>query len=66
MIKVGDIVKNGTALGLVVDTVQKKAWRVHEKGVKINWDTTEPEPHAVVMHDCGTQLTIPVIDLEVV
>ena len=24
------------------------------------------EAHAVVMHDCGTQLTIPVIDLEVI
>ncbi len=66
MLKTGDIVKHGTAVGLVVDMTHKKAWRVHEKGVKINWDKVEPEDHAVVMHDCGTQVTIPAIDLEVI
>ena len=65
MMKVGDIVKHGEAVGLVVDMIQRKAWRVHEKGVKINWDAVQPEDHAVVMHDCGTQVTIPTTELKV-
>ena len=65
--KVGDLVKNGDVFGLVVDTTMKKAWRVHEKGVKIDWDKAVPEPHAVVVFGAfGTQVTIPCSDLELV
>ena len=53
------------SVGLVVDTVQKKVWRTHELGRKVNWDLVEPEPHAVVLfpHNEGT-VNIPVCDLE--
>ena len=65
MMKVGDIVKHGESVGLIIEMIQKKAWRVHEKGVKVNWDTAQPEDHAIVMHDCGTQVTIPAVELKV-
>ena len=64
--KVGDVVKIGESVGIVVEMIQKKAWRVHVKGVKVNWDTVEPEPHAIVLRDCGRQITMPASDLEVV
>ena len=65
MMKIGDVVKHGEAVGLVIDVIQKKAWRVHEMGNKVNWDEVKPEDHAVVMHDCGTQVTIPAAELKV-
>ena len=66
--KVGDLVrlkKGSTRLGVMVDIIQKKCWRTHERGAKINWETIEPEPHAVVMYD-DDFLNIPTVDLEVV
>ena len=66
--KVGDLVKAqySEAVGLVVDVIQKKVWRTHELGRKVNWELVEPEPHAVVLysHNKGT-VDIPIIDLEV-
>ena len=53
-----------TRIGLVIDVIQKKVWRVHDQGIKVNWDTIEPEPHAVVLYGDGL-LNIPTIDLEV-
>ena len=55
------------AIGIVVDIIDKKVWRVHDNGVKVNWDTVEPEPHAVVLysHNDGT-IDIPVTELETV
>ena len=64
--KAGDLVKHGETFGLVVDTTERKAWRVHERGFKIDWNKADPEPHAVVMHECGTQITIPCSALELV
>ena len=68
-VKASDLVRAeySEALGLVVDVIQKKVWRTHELGRKVNWDLVEPEPHAVVLysHNEGT-VDIPIIDLEVV
>tara|TARA_Y100000816_G_C26006112_1_gene525821 strand:+ start:633 stop:848 length:216 start_codon:yes stop_codon:yes gene_type:complete len=68
-VKVGNLVKveHSEAIGIVVDIIQKKIWRVHDNGVKVNWDNVEPEPHAVVLysHNNGT-VNIPINDLEVV
>ncbi len=73
--KAGDLVRsvpNGILIqskrvGLVVDTVQKKCWRTHVQGKKINWREIEPELHAVVWFpDNATAIEIPVVDLEVV
>jgi hypothetical protein len=67
--KIGDLVQskrvNGRPrrAGLIVDVVQKKCWRTHERGPKVRWGDIEPEPHAVVLVD-GSKLTIPIIDLE--
>ena len=68
--KVGDLVKlkeRSSSIGVTIEIVHKKVWRVHDNGVKVNWDTVEPEPHAVVLfpHNDGT-INIPVTDLEVV
>ena len=66
--KAGDLVrlkKGATRVGVMVDTKQKKCWRTHALGVKINWDIVEPEPHAVVMFG-DDFLNIPTVDLEVV
>jgi len=68
-VKVGDLVQskriNGTPrrAGLVVDIVEKKCWRTHELGNKVDWGRIEPEPHAVVLVG-QTKLTIPLVDLE--
>ena len=66
--KAGDLVKAeySEAIGIVVDIIDKKVWRVHDNGVKVNWDLVEPEPHAVVLysHNEGT-VNIPVTELEV-
>jgi len=68
-VKVGDLVQskriNGTPhrAGLIVDIVEKKCWRTHELGNKVDWGRIEPEPHAVVLVG-QTKLTIPLVDLE--
>jgi len=76
--KVGDIVRlkrsytrghpsfrKGTRLGIMVDIIQRKCWRTHEQGKKIDWNVIDPEPHAVVMY-ADVTMHIPVVDLEVV
>ena len=69
-IKVGDLVKHKETAGepgLVVDMAQKKVWRAHIHGKKVNWDKINPEPHAVVLwlHNAGA-LEVPVTELEVI
>ena len=51
----------------VYDITQKKVWRVHEQGKKVNWNNVDPEPHAVVLwgHNEGT-IEIPFSELEVI
>ena len=67
--KVGDLVKskaiNGEPrqAGLILELVEKKCWRTHELGNKVDWGRIEPEPHAVVLVG-QTKLTIPLVDLE--
>ena len=68
--KVGDLVKlkpmhrqQSQRTGLIVEVIDKKCWRTHELGKKVNWGMIEPEPHAVVLVK-GASLTIPLIDLE--
>ena len=67
--KVGDLVKNKSTkkaiAGLVVDIVQKKCWRTHILGRKVDWAKIEPEPHAVVLIGEDYR-TIPIVDLELV
>ena len=67
--KVGNLVKAefSEAIGIVVDVIQKKVWRAHIHGKKVDWNKVDPEPHAVVLygHNDGT-INIPVADLEVV
>ena len=66
--KVGDLVlhkqKLSSEAGLVVDIIQKKVWRAHDRGKAVNWDLVEPEPHAVVLwsHNDGT-VNIPFTEL---
>ena len=67
--KVGDLVKlksmnrkSHARVGLIVDLVEKKCWRTHTQGNRVNWGAIEPEPHAVVSIK-GRTLTIPIIDL---
>jgi len=68
-VKVGDLVQskkiNGMPrrAGLIIDIVEKKCWRTHELGRKVDWGRVEPEPHGVVLVG-ETKLTIPLIDLE--
>ena len=69
--KVGDLVmvkthpKGGLKrTGVVVEIIQKKCWRTHKMGKKINWDLIDPEPHGVVMFDDLIR-TIPEADLRV-
>lgn len=72
--KVGDLVRYRTrdrgvagTLGLVVHMTQKKVWRTHTQGRKVDWSQIDPEPHAGVLyaHNDDT-IDIPVIDLEVI
>ena len=53
--------------GLVVYMTQKKVWRTHTQGRRVDWDRIDPEPHAGVLyaHNDDT-IDIPVIDLEVI
>lgn len=69
--QVGDLVKHKDAPsgspGIVVDMVQKKIWRTHTQGVKVDWDTAKAEPHAVVMFGHNTEtINIPVVELEII
>ena len=67
--KVGDLVQskkiNGMPrrAGLIIDMIEKKCWRTHELGRKVDWGKIEPEPHAVVLVG-ETKLTIPLTALE--
>tara|TARA_Y100000994_G_C15598373_1_gene403580 strand:+ start:303 stop:524 length:222 start_codon:yes stop_codon:yes gene_type:complete len=67
--KVGDLVQskkiNGVPrrAGLIVHIVEKKCWRTHILGKKVDWARIEPEPHGVVLVG-DTKLTIPLVDLE--
>jgi hypothetical protein len=65
--KVGDLVKTfrGTRMGMVVKLFDKKIWRTHALGKKVNWNKIDPEPVADVMID-ERIVTIPLIDLEVI
>jgi hypothetical protein len=67
--KIGDLVKlkhmphrTPIRVGLVVDLIEKKCWRTHTQGKRVNWNTVEPEPHAVVVIN-GDQRTVPITDL---
>ena len=69
--KVGDLVRskrtrdNPRKAGLLVDIVEKKCWRTHELGRKVDWGKIEPEPHAVILVG-EARLSFPLVDLEVV
>ena len=69
--KVGDLVQlspsHGASFraGLVVKLIEKKCWRTHILGHKIEWGKIDPEPHAIVLIE-GDKRTIPLTDLEVV
>ena len=54
--KVGDLVRAeySEAIGIVVDIIDKKVWRVHDNGVKVNWDTV------------SSAVNIPITELEVI
>lgn len=66
--KKGDLVRyrgdDLHAVGLVVDVIQKKVWRTAQRGVSVDWNKVEPEPHAVVLweHNDGA-IAVPVTDL---
>ena len=67
--KVGDLVQskkiNGAPrrAGLIMNIIEKKCWRTHELGRKVDWGKIEPELHAIVLVG-ETKLTIPLTDLE--
>ena len=66
--KVGDLVRvsTGSRIGVIVEMNQKKCWRTHTMGKKINWDKVDPEPHAMVLFsDDSGILNIPAVELEV-
>ena len=71
--KIGDLVKTRTPgiriapqTGVIVDIIQKKVWRTHEFGRKVNWDIVEPESHAVLLlaHTGRLSSPVPLLDLE--
>ena len=69
--RVGDLVKHKDiptgSMGIVVDVIQKKIWRTHTQGIKVDWNTVKAEPHAVVMFSHNTEtINIPVVELEVI
>ena len=74
--KVGDLVRHiNTELecgevGIIVDIIQKKVWRTHLLGKKIDWNKVQPEPHGVVMYseliNFGELIAIPTLELVVV
>jgi hypothetical protein len=75
--KVGDLVRSvfdgeplGSSpgkIGIVVDMIQKKCWRTNIQGKKVDWNSIDSEPHAVVSYvsNNGTLVAIPTVDLEV-
>jgi len=69
-VKVGDLVKHKQSAGepgLVVEMTQKKVWRTHIHGKKVEWDKIDPEPHATVLwgHNDGA-VGVPVVELEII
>lgn len=64
--KVGDLVtrKNNkkTEAGLITGFIDKKCWRTDKMGTIVDWQSIEPEPHAVVLFG-EHYLTIPLADL---
>ena len=69
--KVGDLVKvfqnsrRWGRTGVVVKLFEKKIWRTHILGKKVNWNKIEPEPVADVVFG-ERVVTMPLVDLEVV
>ena len=71
--KVGDLVHHISRdpsqgeVGIVVENIEKKVWRSHIQGKKVDWNKVEPEPHAVVLfnHNKGT-IDIPWCELAVI
>ena len=72
--KIGDLVRStpansgliGTRVGIVVGMTEKKCWRTHKLGKRINWDIVDPEPHAVVSYPGPRLIEIPTVDLQVI
>ena len=73
--KVGDLVRSvfdgeplGSSpgkIGIVVDMIQKKCWRTNIQGKKVDWNSIDSEPHAVVLFPWNDgPITIPMIELE--
>ena len=71
--KIGDIVQrkyggwNAASTkgqtGIVIKIFEKKCWRTHELGSKVNWDLIDPELHCSVL--IGERVSdIPMTDLE--
>ena len=69
--KPGDLVSHKSNVsgkpGIVVDVIEKKVWRTHVQGKRVNWDNADPEPHAVVLFpwNDGT-IDVPFLELEVI
>ncbi len=69
--KVGDLVKTfqesrgGGRMGMVVKLSEKKVWRTHELGIKVDWSKIDPEPVADVLLDGRVVAGIPFTDLKV-
>lgn len=59
--------KNSESIGVVLENLDKKVWRTHVQGKRINWDKVEPEPHSSVLfsHNDGP-VEIPWVDLVVI
>ena len=70
--KVGDLVKTFQnsrghgRVGMVVKLSEKKVWRTHELGVKVDWSKIDPEPVADILLDGRVVTGIPFTDLEVI
>jgi len=56
--KVGDLVRIKTTrephgdedrTGVITRMFEKKCWRTHKLGARVNWDLIDPEPHAEVL-----------------
>ena len=66
--KKGDLVRyrgdDLSKVGLVVDITEKKVWRTHIHGKRVDWGKIDPEPHAVVLweHNDGA-LEVPFTEL---
>ena len=69
-VKVGDLVrlKNhpNPKPGIVVHLTEKKVWRTHLYGKKIDWSKIDPEPHVGIMWNHNLEpVNTPVSDVEV-